>query len=88
VVKIERTSKPTPWRARFKADGFSKLLFFGKGLGWNNESTVLNFGLDYLNAKADPTNTLENFQRITASVRLQQKWQAEDLRIRWQSHLD
>ena len=88
VVKIERTSKPTPWRARFKADGFSKLLFFGKGIGWNNETTVLNFGLDYLNAKADPTNTLENYQRITGSVRLQQKWQAEELRIRWQSHLD
>lgn len=88
VVKIERTSKPTPWRARFKADGFSKLLFFGKGIGWNNENTVLNFGLDYLNAKADPTNTLENYQRITGSVRLQQKWETQDLRIRWQSHLD
>lgn len=88
VVRIERTSKPTPWRARFKADGFSKLLFFGKGIGWNNERTVLNFGLDYLNAKADPTNTLENYQRITGSVRLQQKWEAEDLRIRWQSNLD
>ena len=88
VVKIERTAKPTPWRARFKADGFSKLLFFGKGIGWNNEATVLNVGIDYLNAKADPTNTLENYQRITASVRLQQKWQAEDMRIRWQSHAD
>ena len=88
VVKIDRTSKPTPWRARFKADGFSKLLFFGKGLGWNDEQTVLNFGLDYLNAKADPTNTLENYQRITASVRLHQKWQADDFRIRWQSHVD
>ena len=31
VVKIERTAKPTPWRARFKADGFSKLLFFWGG---------------------------------------------------------
>ena len=88
VVKIERTSKPTPWRARFKADGFSKLFFFGKGIGWNNEQTVLNFGLDYLNAKADPTNTLENYQRITGSVRLQQRWQAADYRIRWQTHLD
>ncbi|MBQ7631366.1 MAG: TonB-dependent receptor plug domain-containing protein [Paludibacteraceae bacterium] len=88
VVKIERTSKPTPWRARFKADGFSKLLFFGKGIGWNNEQTVLNFGIDYLNAKADPTNTLENYQRITASVRLQQKWQAASYRIQWQSSLD
>lgn len=88
VVRIERTSKPTPWRARFKADGFSKLLFFGKGIGWNNEQTVLNFGLDYLNAKADPTNTLENYQRITASARLQQKWQVDDYRIRWQTNLD
>ena len=88
VVKIERTSKPTPWRARFKADGFSKLLFFGKGIGWNNEKTVLNFGVDYLNAKADPTNTLENYQRITASVRLQQKWEINAIHLRWQSHLD
>ena len=88
VVKIERTAKPTPWRARFKADGFSKLLFFGKGIGWNNNQTVLNFSLDYLNAKAEPTNTLENYQRITASVRLQQRWKAQDFRIRWQSNLD
>ena len=88
VVKIERTSKPTPWRARFKADGFSKLLFFGKGIGWNDEQTVLNFGLDYLNAKADPTNILENYQRITASVRLQQQWNPADMRVRWQSSWD
>lgn len=88
VVKIERTAKPTPWRARFKADGFSKLLFFGKGLGWNNNQTILNFGIDYLNAKADPTNTLENYQRITASVRLQQKWNADAVVIKWQSNWD
>ena len=88
VVKIERTAKPTPWRARFKADGFSKLLFFGKGFGWNNNQTVLNFGIDYLNAKADPTNTLENYQRITASVRLQQKWNADAVVIKWQSNWD
>ncbi len=88
LVKIERTTKPTPWRARFKADGFSKLFFVGKGVGWNEEATVLNFALDYLNAKADPTNTLENYQRITGSVRLQQQWKAEDYRIKWQSNLD
>lgn len=88
VVKIDRTAKPTPWRARFKADGFSKLLFFGKGLGWNNNQTVLNFGIDYLNAKADPTNTLENYQRITASVRLQQKWNTDAVVIKWQSNWD
>lgn len=88
VVRIERTSKPTPWRARFKADGFSKLLFFGKGIGWNNQSTVLNFGLDYLNAKADPTNTLENYQRVTGSVRLMQRFQVSNFKFQVQSHLD
>ncbi len=88
VVKIERSAKPTPWRARFKADGFSKLFFVGKGLGWNDNTTVLNFALDYLNAKADPTNTLENYQRITASVRVQQQWKAAAYRIKWQSNMD
>ena len=88
VVKIERTMKPTPWRARFKADGFSKLFYVGKGVGWNNDRTVLNVGVDYLNAKNDPTNTLENYQRITASVRLQNRWRVDDTNIRWQNCLD
>lgn len=88
VVKIERTMKPTPWRARFKADGFSKLFYAGKGFGWRDNKTVLNIGLDYLNAKNDPTNTLENYQRITASVRLQNRWTADDVNIRWQNCLD
>ena len=88
VVKIERTMKPTPWRARFKADGFSKLFYVGKGVGWRNEQTVLNVGIDYLNAKNDPTNTLENYQRITASVRLQNRWHIDDTNIRWQTNFD
>lgn len=88
VVKIERTMKPTPWRARFKADGFSKLFYVGKGVGWNNDQTVLNVGVDYLNAKNDPTNTLENYQRITGSVRLQNRWHVDDTNIRWQNCLD
>lgn len=88
VVKIERTMKPTPWRARFKADGFSKLFYVGKGVGWNNDQTVLNVGVDYLNAKNDPTNTLENYQRITGSVRLQNRWRVDDTNIRWQNCMD
>ncbi len=121
VVKIERTQKATPWRARFKADGFSKLFYVGKGwefggirneeLGIRNDAqqmngqlagsngettkntgnthnTVVNVGIDYLNAKNDPTNTLENYQRITGSVRVQNRWQVADTRIRWQTNLD
>ena len=88
VVKIERSIKPTPWKARFKADGFSKLVYVGKGLGWNDNKTVLYAGIDYLSAKNDPTNTLENYLRINASVRLQQRWETEHYNIRWQSNAD
>lgn len=88
VVKIERSMKPTPWRARFKADGFSKLFHVGKGVAWNAESTVLNVGIDYLSAKNDPTNTLENYRRINASVRLQQRWMVQEYVLRWQSNID
>ena len=88
VVKIERSIKPTPWKARFKADGFSKLVYVGKGLGWNDNKTVLYAGIDYLNAKNDPTNTLENYQRINASLRLQQRWSIGHFNLRWQSNAD
>ena len=88
VVKIERSIKPTPWKARFKADGFSKLAYIGKGLGWNDNNTVLYAGIDYLSAKNDPTNTLENYRRINASVRLQQRWSAGHYTIRWQTNAD
>lgn len=88
VVKIERSIKPTPWKARFKADGFSKLIYVGKGVGFNNNNTMLNVGIDYLSAKNDPTNTLENYRRINASIRLQQRWQTQDYNIRWQTNID
>ena len=88
VVSIERTIKPTPLKLRFKADGFSKLFYIGKGLGWNENKTVLNVGIDYLNAKKDPTNTLENYQRITDSFRFQNRWTLDTYNIRWQSNID
>lgn len=88
VVRIERTMRPTPWKARFKADGFSKLFYVGKGVGWNNDQTVLNVGLDYLNAKQNPTNSLENYQRLTGTARLQQRWSPADYSVKWQTGLD
>lgn len=88
VVKIERSIKPTPWKARFKADGFSKLAYVGKGVGWNDNTTILYAGIDYLSAKNDPTNTLENYRRINASLRLQQRWSVGEHNIRLQSNAD
>ncbi len=95
VVKIERSIKPTPWKARFKADGFSKLAYAGKGFEISRKSkvesqkpTVIYMGVDYLSAKNDPTNTLENYRRINASLRLQQRWSVGDYNIRLQSNAD
>lgn len=94
VVKIERSIKATPFKARFKADGFSKLFYAGKGMeikhknAPNDNPTVLYMGVDYLSAKNDPTNTLENYRRINASVRLQQRWSVNQYNIRWQANAD
>ena len=97
VVKIERSIKPTPWKARFKADGFSKLVYVGKGFEVNRAHTsgvgeqrpmVLYMGVDYLSAKNDPTNTLENYRRINASLRMQQRWSIGDYSVRWQTNAD
>ena len=94
VVKIERSIKPTPFKARFKADGFSKLAYIGKGIEikrknvQNDNPTILYMGMDYLSAKNDPTNTLENYRRINASIRLQQRWSLNQHNIRWQANAD
>ena len=52
VVLIKRKLKATPLEARFKADGYSKLLYAGKGMAWDD--FVMNLGVDYLDAKSDP----------------------------------
>ncbi|MBE6322591.1 MAG: TonB-dependent receptor [Bacteroidales bacterium] len=89
LVKIERTSKATPWKARFKTDGYGKLFYFGKGMAWDNEKHVLNFGVDYLDAKADPRNNLENYKRITATARLNSKWDIADrMLLKWSLNAD
>ena len=96
VVKIERSIKPTPFKARFKADGFSKLVYVGKGIEISRKAkgesskkpTTIYMGLDYLSAKNDPTNTLENYRRINASLRLQQRWSVGRYNIRWQANAD
>lgn len=96
VVKIERSIKPTPWKIRFKADGFSKLAYVGKGIelkrkhpaSQTDKPSVLYMGVDYLSAKNDPTNTLENYRRINASLRFTHRWSVDNYAIRLQSNAD
>lgn len=86
VVLIKRKLKATPFEARFKADSYSKLLYAGKGMKWGN--MIVNLGLDYLDAKADPRTPMNNYQRLTASARMQDSWNFGDVRMRWRSNID
>ena len=69
VVNIKRIRRATPWTARFKADEYSKLFAVGKGFALGDGSDVINVDLSYLDSKIDPRDNLENYQRITASLR-------------------
>lgn len=89
MVNIKRRRSATPWTARFKADGFSKLLYAGKGIavGASKQNTI-NFDLGWLDSKVDPRNNLENYQRLTASVRSSLNWRKEHMAINWNLSAD
>lgn len=86
VVIIKRKLKPTPFEARFKADAYSKLLYVGKGIQLGN--FITNLSADYLDAKADPRNSLNNYKRLTLSARLQNSWKTCGWQIRWRQNVD
>lgn len=86
LVLIQRKLRATPYEARFKADTYSKLLYLGKGFEWNDFTLVA--GLDYLDAKADPRNSLTNYKRLTASLRMQQLWKHYSWNLRWRGNID
>ena len=86
VVLIQRKLKATPYEARFKADSYSKLLYVGKGFEWKKLTAVV--GIDWLDAKADPRNSLNNYKRLTVSARLQSRWKIGNFTLRWRSNTD
>lgn len=86
VVLIKRKLKATPFEARFKADSYSKLLYAGKGVQFGNY--IMNLGLDYLDAKSDPRNPMNNYKRLTLSARMQDTWKLSASQLRWRSNID
>lgn len=86
VVVIKRKLKPTPLEARFKADSYSKLFYVGKGMEIGK--ALASFSLDYLDAKADPRNPLNNYKRLTFSARLQNQWNTSTYQLRSRTNLD
>lgn len=88
LVKIERRKGGNDLRARFKADALSKLAYVGKGFEWAPRKLTLNAGIDFLDSKVDPRNNLENFKRLTASLRLSKGWDVGEGLLVWDSNLD
>lgn len=87
LVNITRKQTRTPFTVRVKADEYGKLVSGGKGIDLGR-GTILNLDVDYLNAKNDPRNTLQNYQRITGSARLSGRREGERSRFTWRTNLD
>ncbi len=88
LVKIERRRGGHDMKFRLKADMGSKLFYAAKDLEWERHKLALNLSADYLDAKADPRNRLENYKRMTLSARLQKRWEKEDYHLTLSSNID
>lgn len=87
LIKIERKVGQSPLQARFKADGFSKQYYLGKGFKLT-DTWQLSAGMDFLDSKADPTDDFENYQRITASIRSKKSSTLWSKPLEWRSNID
>lgn len=88
LVKIERRRGGHDMRFRLKADMGSKLFYMSKGMEWEPRRLSLNVSADYLDAKADPRNRLENYKRLTLSARLHKQWEKESYRLSLSTNID
>lgn len=88
LVKIERRRGGHDLKFRLKADMGSKLLYGAKDFEWEKHNLTLNVSADYLDAKADPRNRLENYQRVTASARLNKRWENSRYQLALTSNVD
>lgn len=87
LIKIERKIGQSPLQARFKADGFSKQYYVGKGFKINDK-WQLSASADFLDSKATPTDDFENYQRITASLRSKKISTLWSRTLEWRSNID
>ncbi len=88
LINIKRKQGKSPWEARFKADGFSKLIYLGKGFNFDKKRLSINTGIDLLDAQNDPRDPYLNYKRFTASARVQKLLENENYKLRWNVNLD
>jgi len=87
LIKIERKTGRSPLEARFKADGFSKQYYIGKGF-LISKNWSINANFDYLDSRQNPTDEFENYQRLTASFRSKLNTRLWQKPLEWRSSLD
>ncbi|WP_413533973.1 TonB-dependent receptor [Empedobacter brevis] len=87
LIKIERKVGETPLQARVKVDGYSKQYYLGKGFSLK-DNWKLNTSIDFLDAKNDPSDNQQNYQRITASLRSDLKVKLWNHPLKWKTNLD
>lgn len=89
IIKIKRKQEESPFEARFKADEYGKLFSAGKGFYIGKEQKhILNADVSYMDAKSDPRNSLENYKRLTGSLRMQANRQTDKFNSRWEANID
>ena len=88
LVKIERRRGGHDMKFRLKADMGSKLFYAAKDFEWAPRQLTLNLSADYLDAKSDPRNRLENYKRVTISTRMQKRWERTNYGLTLSSNLD
>ena len=88
LVKIERRRGGHNIRFRLKADMGSKLFYAAKDFEWGKRRLTLNLSADYLDAKADPRNSYENYKRLSLSARLHKTWERNGYDIALATNID
>lgn len=87
LILINRKSGATALQGRIKADGFSKSYYLGKGVSLS-PTWDLNMSIDYLNAKSDPRNIYETYNRFTTSLRSTKTFNFDTAQLVWKSYVD
>jgi|GEM_PF-12747 len=88
LIQITRKKGATPYTARIKSDGFSKLFSLGKGFYIPSKNITINVDFGYLDSKAEPRNNFETYQRINGSLRLEKTWNNSRRQLKWSTNLD
>ena len=75
LIQVKRIKGGNDFRARFKSDMTSKLVYAGKGWEWGGkERSTLNASVNFLDSRSDPRNVRQNYKRLTGSLRAGHTW--------------